>query len=75
VLFREEPLLLECDLDASARAAVHVSNLLGCILATVIAKQGKEAYLEACKAVMENMNRSAIDTARKAAGMPQELAH
>lgn len=73
VLFREEPALLACDLDASARAASEVSNLLGCILATVITKQGNNAYLEACKAVMLKMNESAVATANKAANIIPNL--
>lgn len=66
VLFREEPRLLECDLEASARAAAAVSNLLGCIMATVLKKQGQQAYFEACKAVMLNMDKSAMKTAEQA---------
>lgn len=66
VLFREEPALLVADLPASARAAAEVSNLLGCILATVLTKQGNDAYLEACKAAMMRMNESAITTSTKA---------
>ena len=69
VLFREEPELLACDLKASARAAAAVSNLLGCVLATVLTKCGEQAYLEACKAAMSHMNKSAIDTANKAQNM------
>jgi hypothetical protein len=66
VLFREEPALLACDLDASARAAAEVSNLLGCILATVLTKQGEGAYLDAARAVMLNVNKSAQATAKRA---------
>jgi hypothetical protein len=73
VLFREEPKLLACDLEASARAAAAVSNLLGCILATVLAEKGEQAYFEACKTVMLKMNESAIATAAKAQGMTPNL--
>jgi len=66
VLWKEEPKLLVCDLEASARAAAEVSNLLGCILANVLAKSGDDAYWNACKAVMLNMDKSAHDTVAKA---------
>lgn len=69
VLFREEPKLLACDIDASARAAAEVSNLLGCIMATVLAKQGEQAYLVAMRAVMTNADKSAHATATKAFNM------
>lgn len=65
-LFRHEPGLLAADLEASARAAAAVSNLLGCILATVLTKQGQPAYVEACRAVMLKMNEAALATANKA---------
>lgn len=66
VLFREEPQLLACDLDASARAAVHVANLLGCILATVLKRQGEATYEAALKAVVHKIHDSAVATAAKA---------
>jgi NAD(P)H-hydrate repair Nnr-like enzyme with NAD(P)H-hydrate dehydratase domain len=66
VLFREEPKLLVCDLEASARAAVGVADLLGCIMATVLKKSGDQAYHEAMKAVMMRANASALATANKA---------
>jgi hypothetical protein len=66
VLFREEPKLLVADLEANARAAAAVANLLGAILATVLVKCGAQAYFDACKAVLLKVNESAIKTANKA---------
>jgi hypothetical protein len=68
VLFQYEPTLLAADLDATARAAAEVSNLLGCIMATVLAKN-PAGYEAAFKAVILKANDSAQATARKAFNM------
>lgn len=66
ILFEHEPTLLACDMKASARAAAEVSNLLGCIMATVLVKN-PNGYEAAFKAVILNAHKSAQDTAGKAA--------
>lgn len=68
VLFEHEPTLLAADLDATARAAAEVSNLLGCIMATVLAKN-PAGYEAAFRAVILRANDSAEKTARKAFNM------
>ena len=62
VLFAAEPRLLECEMEASARAALAVADLLGCVMATVLKRQGQAMYLEAMRAVMARVNESAIRT-------------
>ena len=68
VLFEHEPTLLVADMDATARAAAEISNLLGCVMATVLAKN-PAAYEEAFRAVILNANASAEKTAHKASNM------
>lgn len=66
MLFAAEPGLLQNDLASSARAASEVSNLLGCIMATVLVKQ-PDNYEAAMKALLFRIHESAIATAGKAA--------
>lgn len=66
VLFAHEPGLLVCDMNASARAAGQIANLLGCILATVLQKGGDAAYEQAFRAVALKIHRSACSTSDKA---------
>jgi len=72
VLFKHEPTLLACDLNASARAAAEVANLLGCILATVLAKKGQDAYVEAVHAAAMKAHATAVRTANNAYAKSQE---
>lgn len=64
-MFAHEPKLLACDLDATAKAAAEVSNLLGCLMATVLAKD-PENFAHAMQIVMSNVIKSAERTALKA---------
>jgi len=66
VLFEEEPELLVSDLEASARAAAAVANLLGSILAATLVKGGAEYYLGIFETVVTKVNDSAMKTAKKA---------
>lgn len=68
VLFEYEPKLLECDMDATARAVSEVSNLLGGIMATVLAKN-PDGYEAAFRAVIQRAHESAQKTANKATNM------
>lgn len=68
VLFEHEPKLLACDMDATARAVAEVSNLLGCIMATVLAKN-PNGYEAAFRAVILKAHESAQKTANKAANI------
>jgi len=72
VLFEHEPGLLQCDMEASARAAAEVSNLLGCIMATVLVKS-PQTYEAAFRAVILKANESAEKTASKAAKITPHL--
>jgi hypothetical protein len=72
VLFEHEPTLLVCDLEATARAAAQVSNLLGCVLANVMIKY-PDGYEEIFKAVVAKIDESARDTLIKAANMTPNL--
>lgn len=65
VLFEHEPKLLAADLDATARAAAEVSNLLGCLMATVLAKN-PSGYESAFRAVIQRAHESAQKTAAHA---------
>jgi hypothetical protein len=65
LLFEEEPELLVCDLEASARASAAVANLLGCILSTVLVKMGPEDYCKIFEKVCHKVNDSAMETAKK----------
>ena len=62
VLFEREPKLLVADMDATARAAAEVSNLLGCIMANVMVKQPSN-YEAAFKAIMSRVHEAALSTA------------
>jgi len=66
LLFEEEPELLVCDLEASARASAAVANLMGCILSTVLVKMGPEDYCKIFEQVCHKINDSAMETAKKA---------
>jgi hypothetical protein len=66
VLHREVPGLLRADLEDSARAAVEVANLLGCILANVLGQCGEPTYLEACKIAMRRMDKTAREVTNMA---------
>lgn len=68
-LFAHDPRLLACDLEATAKAAAEVSNLLGCLMATVLAKD-PESFERAMNIVMENVLKSAEKTALKAVNTP-----
>jgi hypothetical protein len=68
VLFEHEPKLLQCDMEASARAAAEVSNLLGCIMATVLTKS-PQTYEAAFRAVILKAHESAQKTSGKALAM------
>lgn len=63
VLHRHEPMLLRADMDASARAAAQVSNLLGCILANVLTLR-PDQYRSAFEAVCQQVHKSAEDVSR-----------
>jgi hypothetical protein len=65
LLFAKEPGLLICDMDASARSAAALANLLGCVLATAL-KTNSLQYERAFKAVMHQVHKSACATADKA---------
>jgi len=66
LLFEEEPELLVCDLEASARASAAVANLLGSILSTVLVKMGPEDYCKIFEQVCHKVNNSAMETAKQA---------
>lgn len=68
VLFTHHPKLLNCDVETSAKAAIEISDLLGCILATVLAKQPHN-FERAIQACMGRVIESAGKTADKAANM------
>lgn len=63
VLFRREPTLLNADMDATARAAVEIANLLGCIMATLLV-QRPDIYRTAMEAVFKQAHKSAEQTAK-----------
>ncbi len=71
VLFSAEPLLLDNDIRATARAAGAVSNLLGCILGAVLLKRPGE-YEGLLEAVMQEIHQSAMDTVERARSLPPE---
>lgn len=73
-LFAHDPRLLACDLDATARAAAEVSNLLGCLMATVLVKDPGN-FANAMQIVMQNVIKSAGKTATKAARITPDLTN
>lgn len=75
VLFREEPTLLDNDLEANARACAAISNLLGCLLAAPLVKQGDRVYFKALEMVMRQIHDSAMSTALKAEAAATETPH
>lgn len=68
VLFDHEPGLLVCDMEATAKAAAEIAELLGCILANVVLKQ-PDQYEELLPVIMKHIDAVAWDTAEKARKM------
>lgn len=69
VLFKHEPDLLACGPEATGRAAFAIANLLGCILANVLATQGSRTYEQVLRRLIQKMHESATATADKARRM------
>ncbi|MCK1479351.1 hypothetical protein IVB27_32575 [Bradyrhizobium sp. 197] len=73
-LFAHDPNLLACDLNATAKAAAEVSNLLGCLMATILAKD-PDNFANAMQIVMSTVVKSAERTASKAAKIVPDLTN
>jgi len=73
ILFTELPNLKKLDMKSTAEAELAMAMVMGCLLATVLSKEGEEAYATAIMSVVKTIKDHTYRTMDQADKMRNQM--